>query len=97
MVAIGRLSLCFESHALYTLLGIAPMFWVTPQSGRFGDLVCSGAFLILCLLSLLTGCKFSRGHTLLSLALVEVQNKGRVGCRQKNVWKAGVAITTKCA
>ena len=37
----------------------------------------------------LTGCKFSRGHTLLSLALVEVQNKGRVGCRQKNVWKAG--------
>src|SRR6476619_6775851 len=45
----------------------------------------------------LTGCKFSRGHTLLSLALVEVQNKGRVGCRQKNVWKAGVAITTKCA
>jgi hypothetical protein len=45
----------------------------------------------------ITGCKFSRGHTLLSLALVEVQNKGRVGCRQKNVWKAGVAITTKCA
>jgi hypothetical protein len=52
MVAIEWLSLCFESHALYTLLGIAPMFWVTPQSGRFGDLVCSGAFLILCLLSL---------------------------------------------
>jgi hypothetical protein len=33
----------------------------------------------------LTGCKFSREHTLLSLALVEVQNKGRVWCRQKNV------------
>jgi hypothetical protein len=48
-------------------------------------------------LTRITGCKFSRGHTLLSLALVEVQNKGRVGCRQKNVWKAGVAITTKCA
>jgi transposase len=34
----------------------------------------------------ITGCKFSREHTLLSLALVEVQNKGRVWCRQKNVW-----------
>src|SRR5262249_33521861 len=30
-------------------------------------------------------CKFSSEHTLLSLALVEVQNKGRVWCRQKNV------------
>jgi len=45
----------------------------------------------------LTGCKFSREHTLLSLALVEVQNKGRVGCRQTNVWKARVAITTQGA
>src|SRR5262249_34342147 len=34
---------------------------------------------------LITGCKFSREHTLLSLALVEVQNKGRGWCRQKNV------------
>src|SRR5262249_54372808 len=34
---------------------------------------------------LLTDCKFSREHPLLSLALVEVQNKGRVWCRQKNV------------
>src|SRR5215468_8562786 len=33
----------------------------------------------------ITGCKFSREHTLLSLALVEVQTKGRVWCRQKNV------------
>jgi hypothetical protein len=33
----------------------------------------------------ITGCKFSREHILLSLALVEVQNNGRVWCRQKNV------------
>ena len=33
----------------------------------------------------LTGCKFSREPPLLSLALVEVQNTGRVWCRQKNV------------
>ena len=45
----------------------------------------------------LTGCKFSRAHTLLSLALVEVQNQGRVGCCQKNVWAAGGAITMTCA
>jgi hypothetical protein len=32
----------------------------------------------------LTGCKFSREPTLFSLALVDVQNKGRVLCRQKN-------------
>jgi hypothetical protein len=34
----------------------------------------------------ITGCKFSREHILLFLALVEVQNTGRVWCRQKNVW-----------
>jgi len=45
----------------------------------------------------LTGCTFSREHTLLSLALVEVQNKGRVWCRQKNVRQAGVTMATKCA
>jgi hypothetical protein len=33
----------------------------------------------------ITDCKFSREHPLLALALVEVQNKGRVWCRQKNV------------
>jgi transposase-like protein len=43
----------------------------------------------------LTGCKFSREHTRLSLALVEVQNKGRVWCRQTNVREAGGAMTTK--
>src|SRR5262249_53581037 len=32
----------------------------------------------------ITGCKFSREHVLLSLALMEVQHKGRVWCRQKN-------------
>jgi len=47
--------------------------------------------------SYLTGCTFSREHTLLSLALVEVQNKGRVWCRQKNVRQAGVTMATKCA
>jgi hypothetical protein len=45
----------------------------------------------------LTGCKFSREHPLLSLALVEVHNQGRVGCRQKNMWEAGGAITTRYA
>jgi hypothetical protein len=45
----------------------------------------------------LTGCKFSRAHTRLALALVEVQNQGRVECRQKNIRKAGGAITTTCA
>src|SRR5262249_10931256 len=46
---------------------------------------------------IVTGCKFCREHTLLSLALVEVQNKGRVWCRQKNVRKVGGAMMTKCA
>jgi len=36
-------------------------------------------------ISHITGCKFSRESPLLSLALVEVQNTGRVWCRQKNV------------
>src|SRR5262249_10890394 len=35
---------------------------------------------------LLTGCKFSREHTLLSLALPEAQSERRVRCRQKNAW-----------
>jgi hypothetical protein len=39
---------------------------------------------------------FKRAHTA-RLALVEVQNKGRVWCRQKNVRRAGVARTPKCA
>src|SRR5215467_9317264 len=47
--------------------------------------------------SSLTGCTFCREHTLLSLALVEVQNKGRVWCRQKNIREAGGAMMTKCA
>jgi hypothetical protein len=34
---------------------------------------------------IVSGCKFSREPPLLSLALVEGQNKGRVWCRQKNV------------
>jgi hypothetical protein len=45
----------------------------------------------------LTGCKFSREHTLLSSALVKVQHKGRVWCRQKNVREAGGAMPTKGA
>src|SRR5262249_4479296 len=39
---------------------------------------------------------FKRAHTARS-ALVEVQNKGRVWCRQTNVQRAGGARTPKCA
>jgi DDE superfamily endonuclease len=42
----------------------------------------------------LTGCKFSREPTLLSLALMEVQNQGRVWCRQNNAREARGAMTT---
>ena len=39
---------------------------------------------------------FKRAHTA-RLALVEVQNTGRVWCHQKNVRRAGVARTPTCA
>jgi hypothetical protein len=64
------------------LIAFGKPYWDTHRSIKISDI---------------TGCKFSRAHTPLSLALVEVQNKGRVWCRQKNVRQAGVAMTTKGA